>query len=56
MTHRRHEEVAEAAKFEAKAQRDFDRWFYSLPKDESDELRKRNVLPYREQLVPMHVI
>ena len=35
--------------------RSFDRWFYSLPKRQQEQLRDANVLPYREMVQPRHV-
>lgn len=38
----------ECERFYSKAVRDFDRWFFSLPKDRQASLRESGVRPYRE--------
>ena len=35
--------------------RSFDRWFYSLPKRQQEQLRDSNVIPYREMVQPRHI-
>jgi hypothetical protein len=42
----------ESADWEAKAQRDFDKWFFSLSKTSQDAMRKQGVIPYREMPDP----
>lgn len=39
----------ESEQFSERAQKQFDRWFFSLPSQEQARLRADNVLPYREQ-------
>jgi hypothetical protein len=41
-----------APRAEAKS---FDRWFYSLPKRQQDQMRDANVIPYREMVQARHV-
>ena len=39
----------ESGEFSERAQREFDKWFFSLPRQEQDRLRSEGVEPYREQ-------
>lgn len=45
---RRHADKQDSERWYGKATKDFDRWFYSLPKRDQDTMRSQGVLPYRE--------
>lgn len=47
---RRHADKQDSERWYGKATKDFDRWFYSLPKRDQDTMRAQGVLPYREML------
>jgi len=50
----------ESSEWEAKAQRDFDKWFFAKPKDEQAVMRERGIKPYcehgdpRQGLAPLY--
>jgi hypothetical protein len=52
----RESEKAESERWFSKATKDFDRWFYSLPKRDQDTMRAKGVLPYAEMPSNPHVI
>ena len=55
MSSKRLAEVREYERLHNKSVKEFDQWFYKLPKAQQDELRSKNVLPYAEQLSDPYV-